>query len=161
MSVWDSAEAAIGPAEWEGAGPAAASGWRAKHRRGWYMRRALALADVTGLSVAFVASTLFFADSSQLADHVGALAEFAVFLATLPLWFLLAKALGLYDRDDARADHSTADERFGVINLVTLGTWTVLVAGWTTGLAGPEPDRSSVSGRWQSRWWRSVASLLG
>ena len=41
--------------------------------------------------------------------------------------------LGLYERDDARADHSTADETFGVINLVTLGTWMVFVVGWATG----------------------------
>jgi len=138
MSVLGSAEAAIRAAEWE---PNAASSWRAKHRRGWYMRRALALADITGLSIAFVASTMLFADSSQLADHVGTLAEFTVFLATLPLWVLFAKAFGLYDRDDARADHSTADEGLGVLSLVTLGTWVVFVAGWALQLGGPEFDR--------------------
>ena len=117
-------------------------GGRARHRRGWYTRRALAAADVAGLSVAFVASTIAFADRHPIGDHVGLSVEVCLFFLTLPLWLVFASALGLYDRDDARADHSTADETSGVINLVTLGTWMVLVAGWTTGLAQPEPDRS-------------------
>ena len=52
------------------------------------------------------------------------------------------EALGLYERDDARADHSTADETLGVINLVTLGTWTVFVAGLGDGARPAELDRS-------------------
>ena len=121
--------------------PATVDG-RARHRRGWYTRRALAAADVAGLSLAFVMSTIAFADRRPIGDHVSLSVEVCLFFLTLPLWLVFARALGLYDRDDARADHSTADETFGVINLVTLGTWMVLVAGWTTGLAQPEPDRS-------------------
>jgi exopolysaccharide biosynthesis polyprenyl glycosylphosphotransferase len=109
--------------------------------RGWYTRRALALADVLGLSLAFVASSAIFADHPATRDDVGPTAEVFLFLATLPLWLIYAKALGLYERDDARADHSTADETFGVVNLVTLGTWTVFVGSWATGLAAPELDR--------------------
>ena len=97
---------------------------------------------MAGLSVAFVAATIAFADRHPIGDHVGLSVEVCLFFLTLPLWLVFASALGLYDRDDARADHSTADETSGVINLVTLGTWMVLVAGWTTGLAQPEPDRS-------------------
>ena len=136
-------------------------GGRARHRRGWYTRRALAAADVAGLSVAFVVSTIAFADRHPIGDHVGLSVEVCLFFLTLPLWLVFARALGLYDRDDARADHSTADETFGVINLVTLGTWMVLVAGWTTGLAQPELDRSI--GFWvlAVALCRSVASLLG
>jgi exopolysaccharide biosynthesis polyprenyl glycosylphosphotransferase len=112
-----------------------------RHRRGWYTRRALVLADVTGLSIAFVASTAVFADRTPVGDHIGLRGEVLLFLATLPVWVVLAKTLGLYERDDARADHSTADETFGVVNLVTLGTWMVFVAGWTTGAAQPDLDR--------------------
>jgi exopolysaccharide biosynthesis polyprenyl glycosylphosphotransferase len=110
-------------------------------RRGWYTRRALAAADMAGLALAFIASTAIFADRSPLADQVSLRAEVLLFVATLPLWVVLAKVLGLYDRDDSRADHSTADETLGVVNLVTLGTWTVFVGAWATGLARPELDR--------------------
>jgi exopolysaccharide biosynthesis polyprenyl glycosylphosphotransferase len=113
-----------------------------RHRRGWYARRALALADVTGLSIAFVVSSAAFADRTPVGDNIGLRGEVVLFLATLPLWVVLAKTLGLYERDDARADHSTADETFGVINLVTLGTWMVFVIGWATGTANPELDRA-------------------
>jgi exopolysaccharide biosynthesis polyprenyl glycosylphosphotransferase len=121
---------------------AASSAARApRHRRGWYVRRALMLADVTGLSLAFVVSTLAFADRTSV-GHIGVRGEIALFLVTLPIWVVLAKTLGLYERDDARADHSTADETFGVINLVTLGTWMVFVVGWATDTADPELDRA-------------------
>ena len=49
--------------------------------------------------------------------------EVLVFAATLPLWLLLARAYGLYDRDEERTDHSTVDDIFGVFNMVTVGTW--------------------------------------
>ena len=94
-------------------------GGRARHRRGWYTRRALAATDVAGLSIAFVTSTIAFADRRPIGDHVSLSVEVCLFFLTLPLWLVFARALGLYDRDDARADHSTADETFGVINLVT------------------------------------------
>jgi exopolysaccharide biosynthesis polyprenyl glycosylphosphotransferase len=105
------------------------------------MFRALVLADVTGLSIAFMASTVFFADPTRIGDRVSPFGELCLFLATLPLWILVAKMLGLYDRDDARADHSTADETLAVVNLVTLGTWVVFVVGLVTHAAGPELDR--------------------
>ena len=64
-----------------------------------------------------------------------------LFVMTLPLWLLFATALGLYEHDEARADHSTADEALGVINLVTLGTWVVFVIAWTTNLSHPHLGR--------------------
>ena len=64
--------------------------------------------------------------------------EAVLFLLTLPFWIVFAKMLGLYAHDDARADHSTADEGLGVINLVTLGTWVVFVAAWVTKLSHPQ-----------------------
>jgi exopolysaccharide biosynthesis polyprenyl glycosylphosphotransferase len=96
---------------------------------------------VSGLSIAYIASTSLFADQQPLTDHIGTEIEVCLFLATLPLWVLVGKVLGLYERDDARADHSTADETVGVLNLVTLGTWAVFVGAWATDLADPELDR--------------------
>src|SRR4051812_39422177 len=83
---------------------------RAGYGRGWVVRRALACADVIGLSLAFALSTIFFADKHPLGDHVRPAFEVLLFACTLPVWIVFAKILGLYDRDDARADHSTADE---------------------------------------------------
>ena len=36
---------------------------------------------------------------------------------------MLAKIYGLYDRDEERADHSTADEVFSVFNMLAVGTF--------------------------------------
>ena len=78
-------------------------------RRGWLVRRALLVADVAGLVTAFAlvewfvthrdGSTLFYAGGEILA-----------FLASLPAWILIAKLYGLYERDEERTDHSTADD---------------------------------------------------
>ena len=37
-----------------------------------------------------------------------------LFVLTLPMWLLLAKLQGLYERDEERTDHSTTDELAGV-----------------------------------------------
>ena len=42
----------------------------------------------------------------------------------VPLWVLVARIYGLYDRDEERTDHSTVDDVVGVFQLVTLGTWS-------------------------------------
>jgi exopolysaccharide biosynthesis polyprenyl glycosylphosphotransferase len=68
-------------------------------------------------------------------------AEAVLFVLTLPLWLVFGKSLGLYTRDDARADHSTADEAIGAISLVTVGTWLVFVSAWATGLSHPQVPR--------------------
>ena len=114
---------------------------RVRRRRGWIVRRALVLADVSGLSIAFLLSTAIFADRHPVADHVRLLLEVPLFFLTLPLWVVFAKVLGLYEHDDARADHSTADETLAVVNLVTVGIWIVFLGSWATNLVHPELDR--------------------
>ena len=104
------------------------------------VRRALSVADMVGLSVAFLTSTAIFAGAGN-GDHIHPGLETLVFLVTLPLWVGFAQVFGLYEHDAARADHSTFDETLGVISLVTLGTWVVFVASWATKLAQPELDR--------------------
>src|SRR5215210_6913385 len=125
--------AAVAPFEGPLTARRATFGARARHRRGWYTRRALATTDLAGLCLAFVASTVAFSDRRPIGDHVSLSVEICLFFVTLPLWLMVARSLGLYDRDDARADHSTADETFSVINLVTLGTWAVFIARWLPG----------------------------
>ena len=108
-------------------------------RRGWLVRRALCVADVFGLSVAFIAALAVVGTSA--AENVPADAEFALFAATLPLWVVVAKLYGLYDRDEERTDHSTTDDVAGVFNMVTVGTWLFYAGSWATGLAHPQVGR--------------------
>ena len=72
---------------------------RTRPPRGWYTRRALASADLAGLFLAFVISTAAFANRSAVGDHLRLRIEVCLFLLTLPLWLVFARALGLYDRD--------------------------------------------------------------
>jgi len=109
---------------------------RPGHRRGWLVRRALALADVVGLSLAFLVAAAFFGNSEV--SRLGPDAELGLFLLTLPAWVVIAKLYGLYDGDEERADHSTIDEVVRVFHLVTVGAWLLQAGTWLTGLAEPD-----------------------
>jgi exopolysaccharide biosynthesis polyprenyl glycosylphosphotransferase len=118
----------------EGLVPSAALGRR---RRGWLVRRGLLLADVVGLSLAFwLALSIFGSRGAE--DHVAAGTELLLFWLTLPGWVVVAKLHGLYDRDEAQADHSTADDVVGVFHLVTVGAWLFFIGSWLTNFADPE-----------------------
>src|SRR3954451_16049971 len=80
------------------------------HRRGWLIKRALAMADVLGLLSAFAIAELVFGSETNTGDAFGTETEVMAFLLSLPLWLLLARAYGLYSRDEARTDHSTVDD---------------------------------------------------
>jgi exopolysaccharide biosynthesis polyprenyl glycosylphosphotransferase len=102
-------------------------------RRGPIVRRRLVVADAAALVVAFLAANL----ASPVTDEFGW--GLAAFCATLPVWILGARLVGLYDRDEHHADHSTIDELGALILFVTFGTWIGIVvewafdAGWPTG----------------------------
>jgi exopolysaccharide biosynthesis polyprenyl glycosylphosphotransferase len=105
-------------------------------RREAVVRRGLAAADLVGLTIAFVVATLIYSSTGP-GSALGSAAEYAVFLLSLPVWTLVAKMHGLYDRDETRADHSTADDIVGVFHLVTVGTWVLLAGSDLSGLARP------------------------
>src|SRR5688572_13221921 len=109
-------------------------------RRGWLVRRMLALADVFGLTVAFVFSLLMFAGEGQ-SNTLSDTTEILIFLLTVPLWLVAARLYGLYDSDEERTDHSTADDLFGVFHLVTVGSWVFFIAAEMSGLADPPLQR--------------------
>ncbi len=109
--------------------------------RGWLVRRALALADVVGLTLAFAFSTLFFPGGGLVDNTVGNVAEGLFFLVTLPAWIVVANLYGLYRNDDERTDHSSADDLVGVFHLVTVGSWFVFLAGQVVGIAHPSVQR--------------------
>ena len=106
-------------------------------RRSWLIRRTLAAADITGLTIAFVIGQLFIIENPAAVDRVGFLLETLVFVATLPAWVLLARSYGLYSRDEEQANYSSVDDSWGVLNMVTLGTWMLVAGTWLTHVAEP------------------------
>jgi exopolysaccharide biosynthesis polyprenyl glycosylphosphotransferase len=109
----------------------------AAKRRGFLVARMLLLADVLGLVGAFTVAHLLIAGGASDDGALSGLGELAIFAATLPLWTLAAKVYGLYDNDDERTDHSTADDLVGVFHLLTVGTWALFVGTRLAGLAQP------------------------
>jgi exopolysaccharide biosynthesis polyprenyl glycosylphosphotransferase len=106
-------------------------------RRGRLVRAALLLADLVGLTLAFVVTELSIGDVGPN-DTVSVGTEALLFLLSLPLWAVVAKLYRLYDHDDERTDHTTLEDLVGVFHLVTVGTWLVVGGGWLLGLADPK-----------------------
>jgi exopolysaccharide biosynthesis polyprenyl glycosylphosphotransferase len=114
-------------------------------RRGWLVRRMLLAADLLALTAAFAVVEVVFRKSS-LVGQVGAGVETVIFLCLLPVWVLAAKLYGLYDRDEERATHSTADEVVSVFHLVTVGVWVFYATSWLVGLS--RPDQAKLATFW-------------
>ena len=81
--------------------PAGRRAPRTLRRRGWLMRRLLLIADLVGLVSAFLLA-LVLVSPTPVVDAVSMRWEVALFAASLPLWVLLARMHGLYDRDEER-----------------------------------------------------------
>jgi exopolysaccharide biosynthesis polyprenyl glycosylphosphotransferase len=112
--------------------------------RGWLLRRMLLAADVLGLSLAFLGAEILLGTGGAPVDRHGPVFEFLAFTLALPVWVLVARLYGLYDRDEERTDHSTVDEFMGVFNVVSAGTWILFMTVWLTHLAEPNPPRLAV-----------------
>jgi exopolysaccharide biosynthesis polyprenyl glycosylphosphotransferase len=102
-------------------------------RRGWVVRRMLLLADVFGLTIAFLVAQALINSTSSAET----LRESAFFLLAIPSWVIAAKVGRLYDGDEERTDHSTVDEFVAVFNLITLGSWVFFVALHVLHLGSP------------------------
>jgi exopolysaccharide biosynthesis polyprenyl glycosylphosphotransferase len=105
-------------------------------RRGWLVRRMLMLADLLGLTAAAIAATIIFGERVD-SDAVSPQIELLVFGLSLPAWVIVAKLYGLYDYDEERTDHSTADDLVGVLHLVTVGSWLFFAFAAVTHKADP------------------------
>jgi exopolysaccharide biosynthesis polyprenyl glycosylphosphotransferase len=115
-----------------------------KSRRGWLVRRTLLAADVIGLAAGFAASELLF--RGDVIDAFGPATESVIFVMVLPAWIVAAKLYGLYDRDEERATHSTADEVLSVFLLITVGVWLFFATSALFGLE--QPDQAKLSTFW-------------
>src|SRR5437588_351553 len=112
----------------------------ARRRRGWLVRRMLVLADVVGLTLAFlVTQTVFRSMGSR--DAALGVPELIVFVCTLPVWIAIARVYSLYDADEERTHHPTTDDIVGVFHLVTIGTWMFFGALWLTQIAHRQVGR--------------------
>lgn len=94
-----------------------------RSRRRLIVRRALLAADLVALLTAFVSA-------AEVSPGDQTLSRFSLhvlaFLPVLPIWAAGAMAMGLYDRDEQRPDHSTVDDFSRVLQLATISSWCVL-----------------------------------
>jgi exopolysaccharide biosynthesis polyprenyl glycosylphosphotransferase len=88
--------------------------------RGRKLRRLLLAADIVALCGAFL--------STQAVSGVLALGDVPLLLASIPVWVVLAYGHRLYHLDSYRADYGAADEIGPVLQMVTLWSWTTLLA---------------------------------
>lgn len=105
----------------------------------------LLAADLAGLLAAFFVTELLFI-GNQLVDRVGVGEESLIFILLLPAWVVAAKLYGLYDRDEERATHSTADEVVSVFHLITVGVWLFYATSWVVGFS--RPDQAKLATFW-------------
>lgn len=112
-------------------------------RRGWLVRRMLLAADVVGLLSALLLAE-WLAPARDSVDAYSPQLEVLAFLATIPAWVVITKLYSLYDRDDERPNHSTADEFGAVFHMVTVCTWLVTLVTYATGIAHPSAPKLAV-----------------
>jgi exopolysaccharide biosynthesis polyprenyl glycosylphosphotransferase len=125
-----------------------------RHRRGWLVRRALLTADLLGLAVGFLVAEILQGTPNDVAvNRLSNADEFLIFLLSLPVCVLIARAYRLYDLDEERADHSTADEVARIFQFVTVSAWLVYLTGYVTGIAHPNFGKVAVF------WAASVVSI--
>lgn len=121
-------------------------------RRGWLVRRMLLAADLLGLVLAMLLAEWVVNRHNNL-GVLNARAEVLVFLVSLPGWVVIAKLYGLYDHDEERTDHSTADDFAGVFHMVTGCTWTFAVLSYFSGLAHPTLSKLAL-------FWAAAITLI-
>jgi exopolysaccharide biosynthesis polyprenyl glycosylphosphotransferase len=106
-------------------------------RRGWLIRRALLAADLVGLSAAFVLAQEVYASAIHGHGTLNGWSELAAFVVSLPFWVVAAKLYGLYEKDEERTDHATADEFAGLFHLTTVCTFLLYSVAHLTGWFAP------------------------
>jgi exopolysaccharide biosynthesis polyprenyl glycosylphosphotransferase len=108
--------------------------------RGWLVRRVLLAADLIGLVLAMLLAE-WLVNRHNGTGTLDARGEVIAFVASLPAWVVVAKLYRLYDHDEERTDHSTADDIAGVLHMVTLCTWLFWAFSHVTKVAHPTPPK--------------------
>jgi len=121
-------------------------------RRGWLVRRLLLAADVLGLAAAIVVAEVIFTTTTN-SDSVQARWEILALVASLPCWVVVAKLYGLYDKDEERTDHSTADEFAAVFHMVTVCTFLFWAWSRLSHVVYPQPAKLII-------FWASAVTLV-
>ena len=106
-------------------------------RRDWLLRRLLAATDVAALAVALAVAMAIIGGNR----HSSWLEYVLYGSLTLPVWGVLFKTYGLYDRDAKRLSHSTLDDLPSLFHALLLGSlllwsWFVLIAPAKLAFAG-------------------------
>ncbi|MGZ8697906.1 MAG: sugar transferase [Gaiellaceae bacterium] len=109
--------------------------------RGALVRRLLVVADIVGLFLAFALTELLVGGDSE---GITTANEFLVFIVTLPAWIFLARLYRLYDHDEERTEHTTADDAVGVFHLVTVTTWALWMIGAATGAVHADATKTAL-----------------
>jgi exopolysaccharide biosynthesis polyprenyl glycosylphosphotransferase len=107
-------------------------------RRGWLVRRALLVADLGGLSSAFLVAQEVYVAQVHRTGSLSRLTEFVTFTVCLPVWVVAAKLYGLYDKDEERTDHSTADDFARLFHLITVCTFLLYAGSHLTRWFSPQ-----------------------
>jgi exopolysaccharide biosynthesis polyprenyl glycosylphosphotransferase len=107
-------------------------------RRRWLLHRTLLLSDLLGLVGSFLVATAL---TSSSGPTLSGAQEAGLLVLSLPIWILLLKLHGLYDRDEEATDHSTVNEIVGVFHVLTVGTWSFFVVSRATDLVDLPLDR--------------------
>jgi exopolysaccharide biosynthesis polyprenyl glycosylphosphotransferase len=100
-----------------------------RSRRDADVRRLLLLGDLAAILLAVVLGT------SVVSHHPG---ELLWALAFLPLWFVVFRAYGLYDRDSKRISHGIIDDLPWIFHAMLLGTLLLLALFQITPLGSIE-----------------------
>ena len=108
--------------------------------RGWLVRRLLLSADLLGLLAALLVAEWIVSRHNNV-GVLDARAEILAFILSLPVWVVIAKLYGLYDHDEERTDHSTADDFAGVFHMVTVCTFLFWALSYLTKVAHPTPPK--------------------
>ena len=94
----------------------------------WIVRRSLLAADALAVTLALLIEAVAFPSVSRDFGHL------ALLLAYAPVTICIVRALGLSARDQARADHTTADDLVGIFQAVTLASWLMLALAVASGV---------------------------
>jgi exopolysaccharide biosynthesis polyprenyl glycosylphosphotransferase len=91
--------------------------------RDWYLRRLLAVSDTAVLTLAMALALGLVGGDSGQGHHPSQqyLLLLLYGLATLPVWVLILKMYGLYERDARRLSHSTLDDLPALFHALLLG----------------------------------------